>query len=92
MVLVVSMSAYDDFVIVVLGVTKFTTWDGGAPTISVYLEPIVRIDRYEADPSLTTIWDGCDATIEPPLTTIWDDFDATIFFFSLSILFMYVSY
>ena len=92
MVLVVSMPTDYAFVIAVIGVTKFTTWDGGAPTITVSLEPIFRIDRDEVDPSLTTIWDRCDATIEPSMATIWDKFDATILFFSLSIRFRYVSY
>ena len=92
MVLVVSMLMDYSFVIAVLGVTKFTTWDGGAPTISVSPEPIIRINRDKVDLSLTTIWDGWDATIEPSLTTIWDDFDVTIFFFGISIHFQHVSY
>ena len=92
MVLVVSMSTYGDFVIAVLGVTKFTTWDGGSPTIAVSPEPIVRSDGDELDPSLTLIWDRCDATLEPFLTTIWDNLDASIIFFGLSIRFQYLSY
>ena len=84
------MSTDDAFVIDVIVVNKFTTWDGGAPTIVVSLEPIARIDGDEVDPSLTTIWYGCDGTIEPSLTTIWDKFYATILFFILSIRFQYV--
>ena len=92
MVSVVSMSTDDDSVIAVLWVTKFTTWYGGSPTIAVSPEPIVRIDRDKVDLYLTTIWDGCDATIELSLTTILDKFNATIFFFVISIRFRYVSY
>ena len=83
---------YYAFFIAVLGVNKFTTWGGGDPTIAVYQEPIVSIEGEKVDPFLTTIWDGCDATIELSLNTIWDQFDAIIFFFSLSIRFQYVSY
>ena len=80
------MSMGDAFVIAVLGVTKFITRDSWDSTITVSPEPIVSIDGDKVDPSLTTICDGCDATIEPSLTTIWDKFYATILFFILSLL------
>ena len=70
MVLVVSTSTDDAFVVAVLGVTKFTTCDGGAPTVTVSPEPISRIDGDEVHLYLTTIWDRCDDTIENSLTTI----------------------
>ena len=63
MVLVVYMSTDDPFVIAVLGIIKFTTWDGGSPTIAVSLEPIVKIGGDKFDPSLTTIWYKCNVTI-----------------------------
>ena len=55
MVLVVSISTDDAFFIAVLGNTKFTTCDGGDPTIAVSPEPIVRTGKEKVDLSLTTI-------------------------------------
>ena len=55
MVLIVSMSMDNAFVIAILGITKFTTWDGGAPNIAVSPEPNFRIDGDKVDPSLTMV-------------------------------------
>ena len=94
MVLFVSMPTDDAFVVAVLGVTKFTTRDGGAPTIAVYPEPNCQdLRRRRLNRPWPRFWDERDATIEPSLTTILVRFRChNIFFFVLSIQFRYVSY